>query len=507
MKTLIIGIFCLSNMTTGLFAVSEKDIVKITMEGYAESKKGNQDKAHDLYLKALQGARKRDWPTYNESKRQKALQECIEKHGYDWKGTEEQKILGLMQVYGSVKNYFAGFGIVPELNWDELVIQYMPQVIDAKSEEEYYKLLRIVIARLSDNHTSIWPPKDLRDKRSQTKITIEFLENKFIVTKIEDIPEIREQNIRPGLEIRKVEGIPADKYFKEYVSPYLALSKVQRENFYRTSNLLDGEVNTKVKATMADLSGEEREVVLTRSPAMNDSKDQLPAIEVKELDSGIVYFNLRSFQPTDTADQKFEIEFNRLDLSKIKGMIFDVRENGGGNSVVGDVVISHLIDTPSNAWLFKARKSGLFKVNPFILAKAYIWLTSMNNEWYEVKHTIKPSKGKHFTGPVVVLISRYTGSAAEDFTAAIKECKRATIIGETTSGGTGNGLWSILPGYGLLRVCVNIGAYVNSRIWQGVGIKPDIAVSKTVEDVYNEHDPVLAKGIEVLNQQMTKDIK
>ncbi len=38
--------------------------------------------------------------------------------------------------------------------------------------------------------------------------------------------------------------------------------------------------------------------------------------------------------------------FKKLDLDKVKGMIIDVRENGGGNSALGDEIISYLIDKP-----------------------------------------------------------------------------------------------------------------------------------------------------------------
>jgi C-terminal processing protease CtpA/Prc len=129
------------------------------------------------------------------------------------------------------------------------------------------------------------------------------------------------------------------------------------------------------------------------------------------------------------------------------------------------------------------------------------YLISINLKIYA---TSQEDLGKMALG-CIVLISRYTGSAAEDFVAAIRESKRAVIIGETTGGWTGNGLFSILPGYGKLRVSVNIGAFVSGEIWQSKGIEPDIEVSRTIGDIFSGHDPVLAKGLKVLKELMNKE--
>lgn len=493
----IILFFSLISISSHL--ASQEDLGKIALDGYNELRQGNHDEAHKLFKETLILASKSSWPTYNYKKINKVLPKFIEEHRYDWQGTRNQKILGLMQVYNSVKHNFAGFGIIAELNWDELVIEYIPEVIEAKSMEEYYKLLRKLIASLNDNHTYIVTPESIQEKIDRPPISIEFIENKFIITQVDTLKEIMSQNIYPGLEIKEVEGVLAKEFFVENILPYMPLSKVQRERLYSTSNLLSGEINSKVKIVTVDLNGKEREAVLTRNAKIYKKEEELPVVQVEELEPGIVYFNFMAFKPWDTAVQKFEQEFNKLDLSKIKGVVLDVRYNRGGNSVVGDVIVSHIIDKPVKAWLFKARKNGFLKVaHPFV--QLAVRIMSIGKEWFEWAHKIKPCSGKRYSGAVAVLISRYTGSAAEDFVAAIRESKRAVIIGETTSGGTGNGLLSILPGYGKLRVCVNIGAYINGDIWQGIGIEPDIEVPRTVEDVYRRHDSVLAKGLEALEE-------
>lgn len=507
--TVIIIFFSLISVSSEIYASSKKDLVRITLNGYNSLRQDNYDEAHELFKKALGLAYRLNWPMYSHKRINKILPKCIEKHEYDWQNSDEQKILGLMQVYNSVKHYFGGFEIVPDLNWDELVIEFIPKVIEAKNIEEYYKLLLKLIANLNDNHTWIVLPYSIREKIDRPPVFIEYIEDKFVITKVKDTPEIKKQNIYAGLEIKKVNGILVREFFIKNKLPYMTLSKIQRERLYETYNLLSGERNTRVKVTVVDRSGKEREVVLVRNSKMYKKNEELPIVQVKELEPGIIYFNFKAFWPAKKVIQKFEQEFNKLDLSKIKGMIFDVRENSGGSHKTGDVIISHIIDNPFKAWFFKMKVKGPIDVisNPFLRfgAKTISWLFKI--EWYKSYNKIKPCSGKRFFGPVVVLISRYTGSAAEQFVVAIRESKRAKIIGETTSGGTGDGVFTILPGYGKFKVCIGMGAYINGDVWQGTGIEPDIAVSRKVEDIYKGYDSVLAKGLEVLNELINKKEK
>jgi len=412
------------------------------------------------------------------------------KETYKWKGTPQEKIWGLMQVYTEVKYNFANFENVPGLDWDNLVREYIPKVMKAKDKQEYYNLLQELIANLKDNHTHITLPDELRDGLDRPPIEVEVIENKFIVMRVGDTEEVKRNNIYPGLEIKEVDGVPVKKYFRENKLPYLALSQTQRERLANVSSLLKGKKNSPVKLTVSDIDGSKRETTLTRNSALGKGNKFLwstridsPLVEVKKVDKGIFRFNLRSFASDKTAIL-FEEEMAKLDLKEIKGIILDVRYNTGGNSSVGDRIISHLIEKPiKTGRIFKAREyRPLYR------------LRGIEQDWYEVESSLTPSVDEHYLGPVVVLISRYTGSAAEDFLVPLKYSKRAVLLGETTSGGTGNGLNTILPGGGMLRVCINTDEYV------GCGVSPDTEVHQTRDDIYRGYDRVLTKAIEVIKE-------
>ena len=63
----------------------------------------------------------------------------------------------------------------------------------------------------------------------------------------------------------------------------------------------------------------------------------------------------------------------------------------------------------------------------------------LSGEFSELKSRLaEPATGKRYSKPVVFLTSNFCFSACGTFISAAKENKLATIIGESTSGGTGN---------------------------------------------------------------------
>jgi C-terminal processing protease CtpA/Prc len=445
-------------------------------------------------------ALKRHCPTYTYKELVEIRNRSISHKANEWQGTEEQKLLGLLQVYSQVQQYYAGFELHPELNWKNLIIQSINPILEINTIEEYYRQLQKIVAKLEDNHSLIMEPKSMREKYDRPPIAIEFIENKFIIVDTEEYTGYSQQVIRPGLEIKKVEGNPTLEFFQQHKLPYLSLSTIERERYYDVDNLLEGESTIPVTITLCNPQGEESELTLPRDSKLY--KTELPLVEMKEINSGIIYFNFRAFWPLKVVRKEFEDKFDQLDLDRLKGLIFDVRDNSGGNSQIGYSIIARLIDKPIKAGCAKIRVRGAVRArtsNPFLLLVGHLY--TLFEEWHIANIKIKPSSKSRFLGPVVVLTSRHTGSAAEQFVSALKENKVAVIIGETTKGGTGDGVYSLLPGNGILRVNVAIGAYLNGEAWQGEGIEPVIKVSKNIEDILEGYDSILEKALEILRER------
>ena len=105
--------------------------------------------------------------------------------------------------------------------------------------------------------------------------------------------------------------------------------------------------------------------------------------------------------------------------------------------------------------------------------------------------------------PIVVLQNRFSASASEIMAAALAENERATTIGETTFGkGTVNLSRNLSDG-GALYITIREWLTPSRTLINNVGVRPDIEIIPTDEQIDAREDPVLQRAIEVLQGQIT----
>lgn len=121
--------------------------------------------------------------------------------------------------------------------------------------------------------------------------------------------------------------------------------------------------------------------------------------------------------------------------------------------------------------------------------------------WHEGHHDDVAPARNPFLGPIVVLTSPRTFSAAEDFLVILKAFGRARLVGERTGGSTGQPL-SIegLPAGGTARVCTKRDMFPDGTEFVGVGVIPDVEVRLTVADIAAGRDVVFEQGLAELRR-------
>lgn len=155
-----------------------------------------------------------------------------------------------------------------------------------------------------------------------------------------------------------------------------------------------------------------------------------------------------------------------LEEQGIDGLIIDLRDNGGG----------HLTEATA--------LSGLFIDNGPV-----VQLRNSNGRISRLDDP-DPVPRVAYTGPMAVLVNRYSASASEIFAAAIQDYARGVIIGQQTFGkGTVQNLYS-LDQYvrrpddeGLGQLTLTIGKYyrVTGESTQHRGVDPDIALPSHID--------------------------
>ncbi|MEM8684493.1 MAG: S41 family peptidase [Pseudomonadota bacterium] len=176
--------------------------------------------------------------------------------------------------------------------------------------------------------------------------------------------------------------------------------------------------------------------------------------------------------------------FVEIAESDATGLIVDLRENTGGAFAIRPL-IAHLIDTPLDAggfvsqrWYSEHQRTPA-EIDILAMEPWNGW--SIRAFWSDVQSLplirvrFTPAEPR-FSGPVVVLTSRRTASAAELATDALQGAKRVTVIGETSAGEMlSQKIFDIPGGFHLSVPIADYYSRTGRRI-EGHGIQPDIVV-------------------------------
>lgn len=87
---------------------------------------------------------------------------------------------------------------------------------------------------------------------------------------------------------------------------------------------------------------------------------------------------------------------------------------------------------------------------------------------------IEPGKGKRYTGPVYLITSHKTASAAEIFTLALRALPNVTHVGDATEGILSDMLEKQLPNGWRLSLSNEVYLDTRRNLWEGKGIKPQV---------------------------------
>ena len=235
--------------------------------------------------------------------------------------------------------------------------------------------------------------------------------------------------------------------------------------------LIKGEAGTKVHLTLVRTGEADNvEVDVTRREI------EVPTINTKVLEDNIGYLQITEFDEVTTT--QFIEGLAELRADNIEGLIIDLRSNPGGSlSTVCDIARQLL---PKGNIVYTEDRDG-------------------NRENYTCD-------GKHEIDiPVVVLTNQYSASASEILAGALKDYKKATLVGTTTYGkGIVQRIFDLRDG---TAVKMTVSSYFtpNGINIHGVGIEPDVEIELDAEAYAKDKtDNQLDKAVEVIKDLLDK---
>ncbi len=201
---------------------------------------------------------------------------------------------------------------------------------------------------------------------------------------------------------------------------------------------------------------------------------QVPAVDYEMLEGDIAYIALYTFNELATAQVREALK--ELLAQNPKGLIFDLRNNGGGFLVTAIEITSEFIS------------------NGVVMYEEY-------GDGSRDSYNAQPG-GLATEIPLVILINEGTASASEITAGAIQDHGRGTLIGVTSYGKGSVQNWIALrTENGGVRITIARWLTPNGNQINDVGLTPDIEVPYTQEDVDADRDPQLDAAIEFFNQQ------
>lgn len=312
--------------------------------------------------------------------------------------------------------------------------------VENKTTKELYESAIDGMLTSLDPHSAYLNEKDFKEMQVQTK-------GEFAGLGIEITKEFSMVKV-----ISPIEGTPADKAgikAGDYIS-HINDKPVFEMTLNDAVNLMRGKVGEKVKITIL-------------RAGLNAPKDYIIKREIININAArgeaindIIYVKINSFTEK-TFEETTRLVRNltkKIGVDKVKGMILDLRNNPGG-LLDQSIKISEL-------FIEKDKKIVSIKGKNDVVLEEFI---SDNN------NIIMKDK------PVVVLVNEGSASASEIVAGALKDHKKAILVGAKTFGkGTVQNVLS-LPMGGAIKMTIARYYTPNDISIQAKGIEPDIVIS------------------------------
>lgn len=388
---------------------------------------------------------------------------------------------------------------------------------------EFYRVITPLVAILRDGHTTIsFLGEDIEyiTAKSISIFPYQIALDSNHIRVVQDLSE--ESFLSSGEEIIEINGIPSS----ELISTLLLYQSGESNSFkiklleklfnIQLYTFLGFEKEFKIKSLKGvEKTVKGKSIIQLRQQSKNTQSipsAQTELISYQTLKPGIGLLTLRGFMMEEKKYQTIlEQIFSQIKKEEIKNLIIDNRTNTGGNSLLGNLILSYL--TSKQVFSFKEvkiKKSKQYqefwhKKREDRLPPTYI--EADLGELVSFPGSIIQTKVDdqlRFEGRVYLLIGPQTFSSGSVFATILKDFNLATLIGEET-GGFPTHFGEIYP-FDLpnshLWVNCSVKYFIRpSGEKSTTGLLPDIEVKQSIQDKLVNKDTVLDYTIQFIEQK------
>ena len=390
------------------------------------------------------------------------------------------RLLSLYRYWNIIQYYFPYRHLIGE-DWNEVLPEFIPMIVDAKNAIEYQLALAKLITRVNDGHAYIFRNNELgRSQGSyQSSAEVSFIEGKAVVAGFYNDGLSANTKLTKGDIITKVNGksvetiIEERKIISSASNEPARLRDIGNDLLRSTDTLLTVEYESEgVKKTV--------HIPCYGNELYNDNYIYMREYYIgktahKTVSDSIGYIYMAALK-SDSVDVVFE------SFKNSRGIIIDLR--------------CYPHDMP------------LYTMGQYLVPEATEFTKFTNSSiafpgqfCFGEPTKIGKNNIDYYKGKIAILLDESSISSAEFHAMAFQTAPRAKVFGSTTAGADGNLTFIALPG-GVGTGISGIGVYYpDGRETQRVGIIPDVEIKPTIKGFREGRDEVLEKAILWINEE------
>lgn len=402
------------------------------------------------------------------------------------------------------------------LDWYKIKADFRPRVVAAKTDPEFHALMQEMIGLLNRSHFAIVPPEvyiEIQRAKTEAKkreklrreqeiadgadpenipetdslideskfkfgtgIELRLVKGKFMISRVDKDSAAEYAGVRAGFLLEQINGVSLSDMYGRAMIYYSRIKNIERHIPKQiVDEFLNGEKDSTVNITCLDGEDKPVEFKIRREKLRGQSvsigpnyPEQFLRFETRSLsdDVGYIGFNLFALPIVEKYCDAIS------EFKDKKALVIDLRGNFGG--LIGTIyALSGMLTEES---------------------------LDMGTSIYKVgsERIIAKSKAKNFKGRVVFLVDNQTISAAEIFSAGVRENGRALLVGETTAGEALPSITTELPTGAIFIYPIANFKTVKGTFLEGSGVTPDFAANLDRKALLEGKDSQLDKALSLI---------
>lgn len=372
------------------------------------------------------------------------------------------RLAAVILAWNTLQHFYPYFDVV-QTDWPGALRASLERAALDSSREDFHITLEYLVAALHDGHGAVTGPGPAS---AYLALRWTWVGEELVVTQVTgDFLAVR-----PGDVVEAMDEVPTAEVFAA-VSGRISSATEQWSRWRAAQEMGAAESTVPARLTVRHRDGSRETAMVPRTRKALDP-DPARSENGAELLPGVVYFDL-SFAETEALDRLLPR------LATASGVVFDLRGYPGS---AGKALLQYLCDGPV--------QSARWNV-PILTLPDRQGVTYSASNW-----NITPEEPR-IGGTVVFVTDGRAISAAESCLGIVEHYHLGEIVGGPTAGTNGNVVHVRLPGgYEISFTGMQV-TKQDGTPHHGVGIRPTVAVSPTVQGIAEGRDELLERAVRV----------